>query len=445
MRYVYLLTVLLCIIGNYLFANSVKLTIKGCNDTSIILYSVKGESLTIIDTFYSTGKGQFELNLKKGTMPGLFRVIFNKNNRFDFLFDNEDIEIKSDFNNLLDSVVVVKSQSNMLFYDFIKQNKEYKIKNELLQFILDRYPKNEEYYNETVKTLTKLQEEYLYFVNMAAVENKGKFIAKYIKSSQLPILPISLKHEDKIKYLRSNALNNVDFSDEALINSDVFTNKSIEYLTYFSNPQLQKKELELEFMKAVDSILQKAKINKNVYTQIVEYYIKGFREFGFDIIINYLLDNYVIKDDLCIEDKLEIALERRINQSKIFKVGNKVPNITITDQNNKNINLYEINAKEILIVFYSSACPHCITQLPKIFEYYKKQTVSNFQVLAISMDTNKEEWLKYITENKFDWVNANDLKGWESKAVSDYSVYATPTFILVDKDKRVISVPIEFP
>ncbi len=378
-------------------------------------------------------------------MPGLFRVIFNKNNRFDFLFDNEDIEIKSDFNNLLDSVVVVKSQSNMLFYDFIKQNKEYKIKNELLQFILDRYPKNEEYYNETVKTLTKLQEEYLYFVNMAAVENKGKFIAKYIKSSQLPILPISLKHEDKIKYLRSNALNNVDFSDEALINSDVFTNKSIEYLTYFSNPQLQKKELELEFMKAVDSILQKAKINKNVYTQIVEYYIKGFREFGFDFIINYLLDNYVIKDDLCIEDKLEIALERRINQSKIFKVGNKVPNITITDQNNKNINLYEINAKEILIVFYSSACPHCITQLPKIFEYYKKQTVSNFQVLAISMDTNKEEWLKYITENKFDWVNANDLKGWESKAVSDYSVYATPTFILVDKDKRVISVPIEFP
>ncbi len=445
MRYVYLLTVLLCIIGNYLFANSVKLTIKGCNDTSIILYSVKGESLTIIDTFYSTGKGQFELNLKKGTMPGLFRVIFNKNNRFDFLFDNEDIEIKSDFNNLLDSVVVVKSQSNMLFYDFIKQNKEYKIKNELLQFILDRYPKNDEYYNETVKTLTKLQEEYLYFVNMAAVENKGKFIAKYIKSSQLPILPISLKHEDKIKYLRSNALNNVDFSDEALINSDVFTNKSIEYLTYFSNPQLQKKELELEFMKAVDSILQKAKINKNVYTQIVEYYIKGFREFGFDFIINYLLDNYVIKDDLCIEDKLEIALERRINQSKIFKVGNKVPNITITDQNNKNINLYEINAKEILIVFYSSACPHCITQLPKIFEYYKKQTVSNFQVLAISMDTNKEEWLKYITENKFDWVNANDLKGWESKAVSDYSVYATPTFILVDKDKRVISVPIEFP
>ncbi len=445
MRYVYLLTVFLGVVSNSLFANSVKLTIKGCTDTTIILYSVKGESLTVIDTFYSTNKGHFELNIKKGTSPGLFRVIFNKNIRFDFIFDNEDIEIISDLNYLLDSVKVIKSQSNTFFYDFIKQNKEYKIKNELLQFILDRYPNNDEYYNTTVKTLTKLQEEYLYFVNMAVVENKGKFIAKYIKSSQLPILPISLKNEDKIKYLRNNALNNVDFSDEVLINSDVFTNKSIEYLTYFSNPQLQKKELELEFIKAVDSILQKAKINKNVYTQIVEYYIKGFREFGFDIIINYLLDNYVIKDDLCIEDKLEIALERRINQSKIFKVGNKVPNITITDQNNKNINLYDINAKEILIVFYSSACPHCITQLPKIFEYYKKQTVSNFQVLAISMDTNKEEWLKYITENKFDWVNANDLKGWESKAVSDYSVYATPTFILVDKDKRVISVPIEFP
>lgn len=445
MRYKYLLTILLCVIGNYLFANNVKLTIKGCNDTSLILYSVQGESLTFIDTVYSSGKGQFEFNLKKETMPGLFRVMFNKNSRFDFIFDNEDIEIKSEINHLLDSVKVVKSKSNALFYSFIKQNKEYKIKNELLQFILDRYPNNDEYYSTTVKTLTKLQDEYLYIVNMAVVENEGKFISKYIKSSQLPILPISLKNEERISYLRSKALDNVDFSDEALINSDVFTNKSIEYLTYFSNPQLQKKELELEFMKAVDSVLQKAKINKNVYTQIVEYYIKGFREFGFDAIINYLLDNYVIKDDLCIDEKLEIALERRINQSKIFKVGNTVPNIVITDQNNKNISLYNITAQETLIIFYSTLCPHCLTQLPKIFEYYKKQDRTKFQVLAICIDKNKEEWLKYIDKNNFDWLNANDLKGWESKIIADYSVYATPTFILVDKDKRVISVPIEFP
>ena len=73
MRYKYLLTILLCVIGNYLFANNVKLTIKGCNDTSLILYSVQGESLTFIDTVYSSGKGQFEFNLKKETMPGLFR------------------------------------------------------------------------------------------------------------------------------------------------------------------------------------------------------------------------------------------------------------------------------------------------------------------------------------------------------------------------------------
>jgi hypothetical protein len=37
------------------------------------------------------------------------------------------------------------------------------------------------------------------------------------------------------------------------------------------------------------------------------------------ILYNYLLDNYVIKDDLCIEEKLEIALERRINQQRYLK------------------------------------------------------------------------------------------------------------------------------
>ncbi|MCF8374048.1 MAG: thioredoxin family protein [Bacteroidales bacterium] len=57
-------------------------------------------------------------------------------------------------------------------------------------------------------------------------------------------------------------------------------------------------------------------------------------------------------------------------------------------------------------------------------------------------DKEKEEWLKYITEQNLGWINSCDTKSWSSKVVSDYNIYATPTIILLDKDRKILSKPI---
>ena len=85
--------------------------------------------------------------------------------------------------------------------------------------------------------------------------------------------------------------------------------------------------LEKEFNLAVDSILNKAKVNSIVYQHIVEYLLDGFKKFGFDNVLNYIVENYVIKDDLCLDQKLTAALDKRIEQTKRFKLGSLVPNI----------------------------------------------------------------------------------------------------------------------
>ena len=57
-------------------------------------------------------------------------------NILDFIYDKEEIEIKTDANNILDSIKIIKSESNKIYYEFVKLNKDYKIKSELLQLIL---------------------------------------------------------------------------------------------------------------------------------------------------------------------------------------------------------------------------------------------------------------------------------------------------------------------
>ena len=148
--------------------------------------------------------------------------------------------------------------------------------------------------------------------------------------------------------------------------------------------------MKKNFEVAIDTILSKAKINEIVYTHIVEYLLDGFKKFGFDNVINYIVENYVIKDDLCLDQKLSSTLERRIQQARNFKIGNIVPNIILPDSSGNLIDLNKINSEKTLIIFYASWCPHCQTLLPEVYEFYKNQKEKKIEVLAVSIDSSKK-------------------------------------------------------
>jgi peroxiredoxin len=280
-------------------------------------------------------------------------------------------------------------------------------------------------------------------VNVTSQSEPLSFIARYIRSSQLPAVDISIPAEKKLDYLKANALDMVNFNDAELISSDCFTSKTIEYLTYFRNPQFPKELLEKEFMSAVDTILSKAKVNVLVYQHITEYLIDGFRQFGFDLVIDYILENYVIKDDLCLDEELESSIDRRIMQAQKLKVGSLVPDIVMKDKKGNEVKLSRINNNYTLIVFYASWCPHCKDLMPQIAGLYSSKK-TDIEVLAVSMDSTLADWKSYLKENNFSWLDVCDTDGWNSKAAADYYIYATPTMFLIDMDGKIAAKPRSF-
>jgi len=426
--------------GNY-FAQHIEIKLTSISGNAF-LSELSGEKIISMDSFNAIdGVYRFSFD-KNNHHAGIYRLTFSNNKWIDFIYDTDDVEIKTDANNILDSLKVIKSESNKIYYQFVKLNKDYKTKTELLQLILARYPKEDDYYQATKEKLIQIQEEYKYFVNVTAQANPNSFIARYIRSAQLPVIDVEIPFDKQLIFLKTHALDNVNFNDDGLISSDAFTNKTIEYLTYYRNSQLPIGLLEKEFESAIDTILGKAKVNDIVYKHIVEYLLDGFKKFGFDNVINYIVENYVIKDEICLDEKLETALERRILQSKNFKIGNTVPNIIVPDSSGSLIELSKINSEKTLIIFYASWCPHCQTLLPQIFELYKNQKEKKFEVLAISIDTSRTDWLNFVRTNKLDWANVSDLKGWSGKTVKNYFIYATPTMFMVDQQKKVIKMPI---
>jgi len=441
MKTVYLLAVCL-VFQTTAFPQKIDIAVRGLESADAQLSALAGEKILPIDSFHTSARGRFILLIDhQQRHTGIYRLSFDKNRWIDFIYDGEDASISTDANNISDSITVIQSESNRLYYRFLKLHKQFKIKSELLHIVTARYPKDDDFYTVTQNKLSQLQKEYLEFVKGTSQKDPNSFIAKYVRSSQLPVVDGNLPPERQLTYLKFHALDKVDFSDDALIYSDVFSSKTIEYLTYYRNPQLPKELLEKGFMVAVDTLLGKAKVNTFVYKQVVEYLLDGFKKFGFDAIINYIIENYVIKDDICIDKTLEIVLQRRLDQAKYLKIGKTVPNIISADLSEKQVELNKIQSAQTLLIFYAAWCPHCQMLLPQINELYKNQKEKKIEVIAVSIDTSKTAWQDYISSNGLTWINVSDLQGWNSVVVREYFIYATPTIFLLNSKKEIVAKP----
>lgn len=401
--------------------------------------ALSGEKASLVDSVTPASSGIFTFNLTPKNHPGIYRLAFDRSKWIDFIHDGEEIEIVSDARALVDSLNVIRSASNRLYYAFRRLNQQYKTKSEILQLVLARYPQSEPYYATTRETAAGLQKGYLDFVRSAVAARPASFVARYIRSAQLPIVDFKEPLDKQLAYLKAHALDHVDFTDEALVHSDLFSSKSIEYLMYYRNSQLPKELLAREFNTAVDSILNRAKVNQVVYKHITQYLIDGFKQFGFEECISYILDNYVIKDDLCLDQASGSSIRRMIDQKKYLPIGAPAPNIVLPDTSGKPVSLTTIASEKVLVVFYSTTCPHCQTMIPHLSRTLKEK--ANVGVLAVSLDSKLDDWLAFIGTHALTWTNVIDAQGWGGRPASEYYIYATPTMILLDRDRKIIGKP----
>ena len=70
---------------------------------------------------------------------------------------------------------------------------------------------------------------------------------------------------------------------------------------------------------------------------------------------------------------------------------------------------------------------------------YNKFKERGFDIYAVSLDSDKAEWLTAISKHKFTWTNVSDLSEWESEAVKTYNVNRTPAIYLLDKEGRIVA------
>ena len=203
------------------------------------------------------------------------------------------------------------------------------------------------------------------------------------------------------------------------------TDKSPEQKT------LEKQLIEQEQVDALQNLLLKNATNYAT-TALLEYLPMEHFFPIYDSVLTTLIKIYP-------ENGFVKSKYQSMEPLKRLAIGSPAPEITLPDPSGNMFSLSSLKGKVVLIDFWAAWCRPCRMENPNMVRLYQTYSKYGFDILGVSMDDNKDAWLKAIQTDGLTWNHISDLKKWQSAAGQLYGVGSIPFTVLIDKDGTIIA------
>ena len=386
-------------------------------DQDAILYTLNG-SKDVVVTKEQSKNNTWTFKYPNNYM-GMMKVYFpGSNNTVNFISENKNVSLKLDVQNNKVKDIIYLDEANEL----MSKQQEGSQKKEL---ILPALSQIKEYYKDNTDFGKALKTEIERLSgNSGAIDAaKHPFISyyntNYSKFLSNPSDPAKKPSQDEI-------INFLDKSNDMLETSSLLRPVLVAYLNSGGNTNVTG---------SVDKLLDRLKVETPRGQTVLSELIDIFDVYQMDEFKSKYLG--LAKNLKCtITDRLASTIKSNAN----VEMGAAFPNYKFQSPVNTTAkSLYDVKADKKVVVFWSSTCSHCETELPKLLEKYNELKGKNIQVVALSLDVDKNSYTKKIAA--FPCVNDSELRGWNSSYTETYNVHATPTYFILDANNKIINKP----
>ncbi|WP_299291542.1 TlpA disulfide reductase family protein [uncultured Mucilaginibacter sp.] len=128
--------------------------------------------------------------------------------------------------------------------------------------------------------------------------------------------------------------------------------------------------------------------------------------------------------------------EKPIEQTTLLVPGTTAPEWTLYDTDDRKTSLSEFKGKIVLMDFFFVGCVPCIQSLASLDNIQKKYENKSFVLLSLSTRDSK----KLVKEFKESQRITNKMYPNGADVANAYRAYSAPTFYLIDKEGKIVSV-----
>ena len=185
-------------------------------------------------------------------------------------------------------------------------------------------------------------------------------------------------------------------------------------------------------------------MDNGIKSRILKVLWEQFADAGNELLANQISNDYLMP---LAKDMKDNELISSLNTFKRLSLGEVAPNFSFELQSGADKTSSSVKDLEgwqnYIILFWSSTCGHCLEEIPQLYAYLESEDKKDIKVIAVGLEDNSFRWrtekMKYP-----DFIHVLGLGKWQNYISNSYNVTETPSYFLLDSDKKIIGKPFDF-
>lgn len=451
-RFLALLPILLCCCLSVLHADAggykIRVKIDNYPEKQLILGFYYGEKPYVKDTVEIGADGFFTFQADTLMPCGVYLLVLKTDNSFiQFLLpeNDQDFTLTTDAKQTVEKMKTKGSDDNEHFYEYLQYLAHLRPVADTLRAQLTRQKSVPADSIKFTAQLADMDKEVKKYQANILAKYPGSMTAKIVNASIEPEIP-DFKGEEKVvmmkkrDWYRQHFFDNLDITDACMLRSPVLHGRIEQFVTKFT---VQHPD---SISEAVDIVLSKLKSSPDNYKYYLVHFLNYYAKsniVGMDGVYVHIAKEYYCKGQAMWTKKEDIAkICDNADRLEPILIGKIAPNITVLNQKEQPMSLWDVDADYTVLFFWDPECSHCKKAAPFMVDFatkFKDRGVKVFAVCTAVTDKAPECW-KSVEEKGFtDFLFLNTYDPYiKSKYKTIYDVRTTPQIFILDRKHEIL-------